>query len=193
MRRLEKKYKRPRRPWDIAVIKSERETLKAYGLRRKHELRKSEAILRKFRHRARMLISKHDREEESALLSSLRRSGLLAEKAGLDDVLALNVSNILERRLETIVLRKGMAKTPLQARQLVTHGSIRINGRKIVYPSYLVPVAEEGIIEKVEHAKKGTKASARTGKAGGSEAVDRSEAEAGGNEGSSEGEAGEEA
>jgi len=156
MRRLEKKYKRPRRPWDSAVIKSERQTLREYGLRRKHELRKAEAMLRKFRQRARMLISKHDREQEASLMTSLRRIGLLGEKTGLDDVLALNVRNILERRLETVVLRKGMAKTPLQARQLVTHGTIRIGARKIVYPSYIVPVTEEGEITKVEYVRKET-------------------------------------
>jgi len=64
----------------------------------------------------------------------------------LDDVLGLTVENILERSLQTIVSKKGLAKTPLQARQLVLHGHVMISGKRVTVPSYLVLVKEEGEI-----------------------------------------------
>ncbi|MFH1294566.1 MAG: 30S ribosomal protein S4 [Candidatus Aenigmatarchaeota archaeon] len=150
MRKLNKKYKRPRRPWDANRLAEEKIILKEYGLRRKRELWKASAILRDFRQRARILISAEEPEKKAALLERLQRVGLLPEGAGLDDVLALNAKNILERRLQTVVLRKGIATTPMQARQLITHGKILIDGRKTVYPSYMVTTEEEEKIIKVK-------------------------------------------
>jgi small subunit ribosomal protein S4 len=73
--------------------------------------------------------------------------GVLGEGAMLDDVLDLSTENILERRLQTLVWRKGFAKTPYMARQLIVHGKVRVAGRRIRQPGYLVPVEEEGLIE----------------------------------------------
>ena len=50
---------------------------------------------------------------------------------------------MLERRLQTIVFRKGLAKTVKQARQLTVHGFIAVDGRKINRPGYIVDVKEE--------------------------------------------------
>lgn len=44
----------------------------------------------------------------------------------------------LERRLDTVVLRVGFGSSPAQARQLVRHGHVLVNGRKVNIPSYLV-------------------------------------------------------
>ncbi len=52
----------------------------------------------------------------------------------------------MERRLQSLVHRKGLAKSPKQARQLVVHGHIRVGGRRITSPSYLVPVEQEETI-----------------------------------------------
>ncbi len=49
-----------------------------------------------------------------------------------------NLLILLERRLDTIVYRLGFGVTRAEARQLITHGHLRINGRKIDIPSYLV-------------------------------------------------------
>lgn len=49
----------------------------------------------------------------------------------------------LERRLDNIVYRLGFGSTLRQARQMVTHGHIRVNGRKIDIPSYSVNVGDE--------------------------------------------------
>jgi len=61
----------------------------------------------------------------------------------LDDILALTVRDFLERRLQTIVLKRGLARTATQARQLIVHGFISVNGRRVNIPSYLVTSSEE--------------------------------------------------
>jgi small subunit ribosomal protein S4 len=50
---------------------------------------------------------------------------------------------LLERRLDNVVYRLGLAATRAQARQLVTHGHITVNGRKTNIPSYTVKVSEK--------------------------------------------------
>ncbi len=62
-----------------------------------------------------------------------------------------NFMILLERRLDNIVYRLGLAATRRQARQLVRHGHILVNGRKVDIPSYLVDV--DDIIEVSERAK----------------------------------------
>jgi len=75
---------------------------------------------------------------EKQLLERLNRLGILPETAVLDDVLDLSLEDILERRLQTVVLSKGLAKSVYQARQLVTHGHIAIDDKRVSSPSYLV-------------------------------------------------------
>lgn len=146
MRKLKRKFKRPRSPWDSSLIEEEKKILRDYGLRRKREILRARAILRDFRRRARGLAAERNEEAEKTLLKKLANLGLLREGQGLDDVLALTVGNILDRRLQTMVFRRGLAKTPRQARQLITHGHVFVDGRRTVYPSYLVPAVEEGKI-----------------------------------------------
>lgn len=49
---------------------------------------------------------------------------------------------ILESRLDNVVYRMGLANTRRQARQIVGHGHITINGKKVDIPSYLVKPGE---------------------------------------------------
>jgi small subunit ribosomal protein S4 len=49
----------------------------------------------------------------------------------------------LERRLDSVVLRMGLGISRRQARQLVRHGHVAVNGRKVNIPSYQVAVGEE--------------------------------------------------
>jgi small subunit ribosomal protein S4 len=49
-----------------------------------------------------------------------------------------NLLSLLERRLDNVVFRLGFAKSRAQARQFVSHGHIRVNGRRINIPSYLI-------------------------------------------------------
>lgn len=54
-----------------------------------------------------------------------------------------NLIVMLERRLDNAVWRMGLASSRAQARQLVLHGHVRVNGNKVNIPSYLVRVGEE--------------------------------------------------
>jgi small subunit ribosomal protein S4 len=54
-----------------------------------------------------------------------------------------NLIVMLERRLDNTVVRMGLASSRSQGRQLVLHGHVQINGRKVNIPSYLVSVGEE--------------------------------------------------
>ena len=53
-----------------------------------------------------------------------------------------NLLKLLERRLDNVVFRLGMAALRREARQMVGHGHIQINGRKVSIPSYIVRVGE---------------------------------------------------
>jgi small subunit ribosomal protein S4 len=60
-----------------------------------------------------------------------------------------NLFILLERRLDNVVYRMRFASSRSQARQLVLHGHVLVNGKKITIPSYLVSAENEiGIAEK---------------------------------------------
>jgi small subunit ribosomal protein S4 len=46
-----------------------------------------------------------------------------------------------------VLFKKNIAKTPKHSRQLIVHGHVTIGGRRILWPSYLVPSEEEDKIE----------------------------------------------
>jgi small subunit ribosomal protein S4 len=124
----------------------ELQTLGTFGLRTKRELWKAHTELSRVRKQARSLLAltqKIRAEKEPILLKSLTRIGLVSNDATLDDVLNLKPTDLLARRLQTIVSTKLGFKTPYQARQAVIHGHIMIGERKIDIPSYIVTVKEE--------------------------------------------------
>jgi small subunit ribosomal protein S4 len=56
---------------------------------------------------------------------------------------------LLERRLDNVVFRAGFALSRRHARQLISHGHIKVNGRKVDIPSYLVDLGDEiGLVKK---------------------------------------------
>ncbi len=145
-----KKWMGPKHPWVKERLIREIELMGEYGLRNKKELWRLETLARYFRHRARSLLALPPEiraREEKALLSRLYHLGVLPENATLDDVLGLTARNFLERRLQTIVYRKGLAKSIHEARQLIVHGHIAVAGRRIRSPSYLVRREEEDLVD----------------------------------------------
>lgn len=145
-----KKYEAPRFPWRQDVLENELRLLGEYGLRNKKELWRHRTMVSKFRSTARSLLSMptSQREEiEAQLVGRLKHLGILPEGGVLDNILDLAVENFLERRLQTLVLRQGLARTIHQARQLITHGHVAIGDRKVFAPSYLVPKEEEAEID----------------------------------------------
>ena len=134
--RFKKKYARPKKPWDKERIEAEKKVKENYGLRRKKEIWRAESIVRDFRRRARDLQAKKDEKLEKELLSKLNKIGIAVKR--LDDVLNLTLDHILSRRLQTIVMKKGLASTTRQASQFITHGHIMIDERKVTWPSFIV-------------------------------------------------------
>ena len=86
-------------------------------------------------------------------MKSLARIGLISNDATLDDVLNLKPTDLLARRLQTIVSNKLGFKTPYQARQAVIHGHIMVGDRKVDIPSYTVTVAEEDSVHFTPESK----------------------------------------
>lgn len=150
-----KKYDTPRFPWQSDILKRELLIIGLYGLRNKKELWRNRTILSKFRATARSILSmsyEKRRDLEDQLINKLRRIGILHETAGLDDVLDLQIEDILERRLQTIVFRRNMANSIHQARQLIVHRHISIEGKRISSPSYLVLRGEDEKIAYSPHS-----------------------------------------
>ena len=147
-----KKYETPSHPWQADRIKAENELSRKYGLKNKREIWKAQTALRRYRGQARGLLAKIDRgnpqikKESEQLLMYLTRMNILPLNSTLDDVLALETEPILSRRLQTLTYLKGLANTPTQARQLISHGHIAIADRRITVPSYMVTKDEESKI-----------------------------------------------
>ena len=140
----------PRHPWRKDRLMDESRLLGVYGLRSKRELWKASTIVRYYRHRARTLLAAPEEireKEEKVLVEKLVKLGLLNEGAKLDDILNLRAEDLLERRLQTIVYKKGLARTIHEARQLIIHGHISIGGRRIRSPGYIVSRDEEQAIQ----------------------------------------------
>ncbi|MCX6803444.1 MAG: 30S ribosomal protein S4 [Candidatus Diapherotrites archaeon] len=144
-----KQYERPRRSFQKERIEKERDLKKIYGLKNKRELFRAETIIRTKRTTARKLLAlalETRLKREKELLDALKIMGVLRASPSLDDVLILTPEALLERRLQTIVWRKGMANTPQQARQFIVHGHISVNGVKIDRPGYIVTADDEDTI-----------------------------------------------
>lgn len=149
-RKRRKIYQKPRKAFQKEKITKEREAKEIYGLKNKREYYKAESIIRLKRATARKLLAldlEQRLKREKELLDSLIRQGILTKKPTLEDVLVLTPEALLERRLQTIVWRKGLANTAKQARQFIVHGHIGINSNKVDKPGYLVKTEEEATIK----------------------------------------------
>ncbi|MBB6645537.1 30S ribosomal protein S4 [Halobellus ruber] len=148
-----KRYETPNHPYQGERIAQEGDLLGRYGLKNKEELWRAQSELRNYRREARRLIGEAQGDLEAAeaageeFLARLRRYGILSEGDDISRVLGLDVTDILERRLQTVVYRAGLASTPEQARQFVVHGHVTVDGARVTRPSKMVEVAEEDAIE----------------------------------------------
>lgn len=132
--------------WTTDQLNAELYIMGSYGLRNKRELWKAQTEVARIRNQARALLALSTEarsEKERRLLVFLNRLGLVKEGASLDDILNLKVEDLLERRLQTIVMKKVSTKSPYQARQIVSHGHVSIANRKVNIPGYLVKTDEE--------------------------------------------------
>jgi small subunit ribosomal protein S4 len=156
-KKARKQFSRPRSPWRADQLAQELYLLGTFGLRNKRELWKAQTQLSSVRKQARILLAATQavrEREEKKLLDSLRKKGLVGEAATLDDILSLTVEDMLARRLQSMVFKKGMALSPLHSRQLIVHGHVAIGGRVITVPGYEVGAEQEGVIILVGGAAK---------------------------------------
>ena len=148
-RRLKKKYSTPQHPWEAKRIEQEYKIRKEYGLKNKKDIWKTSTILRKIKQQTRKLISQENeqaRKEEKQLIEKLIGLNLINEGAKIEDVLGIDLKKLLERRLQTQVLKRGLARSTRQARQFITHKHIMIGDEIVNKPSYLVTNKEEAKI-----------------------------------------------
>ena len=148
-RRIKKKYQTPSHPWQGERIKEEKEIVIKFGLKNKKEVWKMQSALKKIKRQTKSLIALSTAQadkEMKLLLAKLAKLKILPETAQLDEVLGLKLEDILNRRLQTILFKKGLARTIKQARQFIVHGHITLNNQKITVPAYLVKAAEENQI-----------------------------------------------
>ena len=139
-------WKKPKRPLNYDLMMDELKILGTFGLKTKRELWKTQTELSRVRLHARSLLAlrQEDRKrKEPILIQSLSKIGLVDQNSTLDDVLNLQVTDLLSRRLQTITQKKLYFKTPYQARQAIVHGHIMIGDSVVTIPSYIVKTEEE--------------------------------------------------
>ena len=148
-KKTRKKYKTPSHPWQKDRLEEEKILTKEYGLKNKKELWKGDSHLRKVKRQAKKLIAattEQAQKEKQQLLLRLFKYGLAKKDSKIEDLLELTTQDFFERRLQTLVFKKNLARSTTQARQFITHGHIFINNRKITVPSYFVSIDEENKI-----------------------------------------------
>jgi small subunit ribosomal protein S4 len=142
-------WRKPKRPLNYDLLNDELYVLGTFGLKNKRELWKAHTELSRVRKQARSLLALTQElreQKEPTLMKSLIRVGFVRENSTLDDVLNLKVTDLLSRRLQTMVQKKGLIKSPYQARQAVVHGHVMIGERIVTIPSYTVKIDEESEI-----------------------------------------------
>ncbi len=83
--------------------------------------------------KARRIYGILERQFHNYFVEAERQKGITGE----------NLLSLLERRLDNVIYRLGFASSRAEARQLVRHGHIKVKGRKVNIPSYLVRVGDE--------------------------------------------------
>ncbi|MCH8945583.1 MAG: 30S ribosomal protein S4 [Nanoarchaeota archaeon] len=143
MKKEHKKYSKPKQPFNKERLIEEAEIKKEFGLKNKKELWKSDSMIKSIKARAKKLISAN-KEEQTLLFDRLKKIGLVTDS--IADVLSLDKTDYLKRRLQTIIVMKKLATTTKGARQLITHKKIIVGRNVVDSPSYIVPVELENKI-----------------------------------------------
>ena len=142
-----KHYDTPSHPWQKVRIEQESGLIHQYGLKNKKEIWRANTKVREMRRQARKLTANSNdvqaQKERDLLLAKLNRLGMIEPNSGLEDILRMSPENILDRRLQTQVYLQGLASTPKQARQLIVHGHISIEGAVTRVPGMLVTKLQE--------------------------------------------------
>ncbi len=183
-------YKKPGQRWEADRIKEEIKLKKEYGLSNKREIWKVSSKLRDWRSQARHIVSLQEeqrKEAEVALINKLYNLGMLEKEDHIDDILALDIRAILDRRLQSQIYKISLSNSTKQARQFILHGKVEVSGKVITAPSYLVKRADKiklvsGFAPKIkvviEAPKKQMEATLEKGPGGGTKPLVKTEAPA---------------
>ncbi|MXR42286.1 30S ribosomal protein S4 [Halobaculum sp. WSA2] len=148
-----KRYETPNHPYQGERIDEESDLLSRYGLKNKEELWRAQSELRRYRREARRLIGEAQGDVEAAneagadFVARLQRLGILDDTDAITDVLSLDVTDVLERRLQTVAYRNGVGNSTKQARQFILHGHVVVGEARVTRPSYKVETVEEDLVD----------------------------------------------
>lgn len=144
------KYSGPRHPWEADRLADEKILMKEFGLKNKKDIWKESSYVKQIKDQVKKInvsVGKGIDQEKVALIKKLTRYNLLKENQSLEEALELTTRDVMERRLQTQVVRRDLARSVKQARQFIVHGHIKVNGHKITSPSYLVSKEEQFQLE----------------------------------------------
>jgi len=128
-------FSRPKKLFDRIRMDEEDILVKKYGLKNKREIWKAKSAVSKFRRRAKMLIGE-DKVEQEIFFNKLNKIGFNVHN--ISDVLALTEENLFDRRLQSFLFKKKLANTARQARQLIVHKNVFVDGKIVNIPSFIV-------------------------------------------------------
>lgn len=144
-RKNRRQYDAPKEMMDRQRLSEDNAMLEQYGLKNMKELWKAQTEVSRIRGNARRYLAggANSEEESKKLISRLSKLGIVKPETTIDDILDLKENVFLDRRLESIVMRRGLARSMKQARQLITHGFISVNGKKVDRPGFIVSPQSE--------------------------------------------------
>lgn len=148
-RKIRKNYQTPRHPWVGSRIEEERKLVHEYGLSNKKEVWRMGSLLVSYKDRAKQLLARRDKQseiEQQQLVDKLVKLGLVKKGATFDEILGLDVRDVLKRRLQSVLIAKHLARSPKQARQMITHRHVTVDDKVVTSPGYLVALSEESTI-----------------------------------------------
>ena len=135
IRKKRRLYSRPKKLYDRVRIDAENEIVKKYGLKNKKEIWKAKSFVSKLRKRAKDLIGAQ-KEKQQTFFEKLNRMGISVSE--ISDVLGLTEENLLNRRLQSVLVKKKLARSPNQARQLIVNKNVIVGKNVVNIPSFLV-------------------------------------------------------
>lgn len=141
--RKHQKFNRPKKIFDIALIKEENGLIKRYGLKNRREVWKANFAIGKIRNLAKELILANETEKNQFIERQAKKGFAVTSIA---DILGLGKEDYLKRRLESIIVAKKLAKTHKQARQMIVHRHVSMGGNVINSPAHLTTIEEEASI-----------------------------------------------
>merc|ERR1740133_335830 len=137
-----KQSKNPRRPFEKEKLINDLTTIGIYGLRCKREVWSQQLVLAKLRKAARVLLCMDETDRRRIF----EGEALIKYQRKRDYVLGLTVHQFMERRLQTLVVKRNLAKSVHMSRVLIRQRHIAVGKQLVTIPSFLVRRTSEQLI-----------------------------------------------